>query len=101
MHVRITRARFEMGLYDELVRISQELATAFQRQPGFQGCYNGLSRDTGVVVSVSLWDTEEHAQLDRAALGDLIVRIQSVGVQMESADVAEIYEVTAHLLADA
>ena len=71
---------------------NDELQTALQQQPGFQGYYAAGDRTNGTVVAISLWDTQEHAQLDRAALGAVISRTQALGLQLEP---AEVYEVVA------
>ena len=90
MYLRITRGRIDPTRYDELTTFYEDLLTALRRQPGFQSSSFGADRTNGTVVALSFWDTKEHAQLDRAALGDVISRTQALGLQL---DPAEIYEV--------
>ena len=92
MYMRVTRVRFDPARYDEWMRLTEDLTAMGGRFPGFQGAYGGVDRTSGVGVGMSLWDTEEHARftLDPATLGDLLPRIQALGMQMEP---AEIYEV--------
>ena len=92
MYMRVTRVRFDPARYDEWNRIAEAMIAFGQRLPGIQGTYGGVDRTSGTAVGISLWDTEEHARftLDPATLGDLLPRIQALGMQMEP---AEIYEV--------
>ena len=77
------RLRFEPARADELLTLTQHTATTLRQQPGFQGFYDGLDRASGTGVAVSLWDTAEHARLSSAAFGDIVPRLQALGVQME------------------
>ncbi len=90
MYLRVTRARVDPARTDEVLPLSQATAAAMRRQPGFQGFYHGVDRSSGTSVVLSLWDTEEHARVSRAALGDIIPRLQALGVQMEPPEVYEI-----------
>ena len=93
MYIRVSRARFDPARSDEIRPILDEIVAIGQRQPGLQSYYHGADRMAGTAVAVTVWDTEEHARFDRAVLGDIVTRLQALGVQMEPAD---IYEVTAH-----
>jgi hypothetical protein len=90
MYLRITRGRFDPARYNEVMGIVQDVVTALHRQPGFQTYYNGVDRTAGTIAAVSTWDTEEHARFDRAVLGDVVSRLQDLGVQLAA---PEIYEV--------
>ena len=92
MYLRITRARFDPARYDDLVPITREVNAAVQRLPGCQGLYQGIDRQAGTVAAVSIWDTEEHARFSRDTLGDMITRLQALGVHL---DPPEIYEIVA------
>ena len=90
MYMRITRGRIDPAQYDEVMAFSEDLVAALRRQPGFQSYYGAGDRTSGAAVAISLWDTKEHAQLDRAALGDVIPRMQALGLQFESTEVFEV-----------
>jgi hypothetical protein len=90
VYLRITRIRFDPARYDEVIATAADVVAAIRPQPGFQAYYNGIDRAGGQGAAVSLWDAEEHARLDRAALGDVIPRLLALGVQM---DPPEVYEV--------
>lgn len=92
MYLRITRTHFDPARYDEVMATAADVVAAIRSQPGFQAYYNGVDRAGGRSAAVSLWDTEEHARLDRAALGDVIPRLLALGVQF---DPPEVYEVGA------
>ncbi len=94
--MRVTRVRFDPVRYNEWLCLAEDLTAMGGRFLGFQGSYGGVDRTSGTAVGISLWDTEEHAQftLDAATLGDLLPRIQTLGMQMEPAEVYE--EVAQH-----
>ena len=92
MYLRITRARFDPARYDDVVPLAREVTAAVQRLPGFQHYHGGLDRSAGTIAAVSVWDTEEHARFSRDALGDVIGRLQAMGVQLELPELYEIIE---------
>ena len=75
-----------------MMGLTEDLIATLRRQAGFQSYYGGADRTTGALVALTFWDTQEHAQVDRAALGDILPRLQASGVQMEP---TEVYEVVA------
>jgi hypothetical protein len=92
MYLRITRARFDPARYEEVVPLGREVEAAVRRLPGFQDYHGGFDRTAGTIAAVSVWDTEEHARVSRDALGDVIGRLQAVGVQLLLPEVYEIVE---------
>ena len=94
MYIRVSRARFDPARYDEIRPILDEVVAVGRglHGSGLQNYYHGADRRAGTAVAITVWDTEEHADFDRAVLGDIVTRLQALGVQMEP---AEIYEVTA------
>ena len=97
MYLRIARMRFDPAQYDDAwalieALVAEALVATLRQQPGFQGYYGAGDRTSGTAVAVSLWDTQEHAQLDRAVPDDFIPRAQALGLQFE---LAEVYEVVA------
>jgi aminoglycoside phosphotransferase (APT) family kinase protein len=94
MYLRITRGRFDPAAYDQIRPLADEIQAAGSRLPGLDRMYQAVDRVAGTVVAVSTFDTEEHARFSReAALGDVLARLQALGVQV---DPPEIYEVTTH-----
>ncbi len=93
MYMRVVRARIDPAKVDEAISspVGQDLAAAVKRQPGCQSFTAGGDRATGQTITVSTWDTEEHARYSMDALGDVASRIQALGVQ---ADPPQIFEVT-------
>ncbi len=89
MYHRITRGRADPAKSDELTRLMPDLRVAIQQLPGCQGVQFGFDRATGKSVSVSTFDTLEHAQFTRESLGEPLARVVAVGWQPEA---PEIYE---------
>jgi quinol monooxygenase YgiN len=89
MYIRVSRGRVDPVKYEDVVRLGQDIAAAVARLPGCQSYQGGGDRAMGKIISVSTWDTEEHARFSRDALGDLLSRLQATGVQL---DPPEIYE---------
>jgi hypothetical protein len=93
MYMRVTRARMDPSKIDEVVsQVGPDVAAASGRLPGHQSFLGGVDRASGRTITVSTWDTEEHARWSPAdALGDIPARLQALGVQV---DPPEIFEVT-------
>jgi hypothetical protein len=92
MYLRIARGRFAPATYEEVGRLLQEAAAVMRQLPGCQSVHNGGDRSHGTGVSVSLWETQEQAQMSRESLGEVVPRLQALGVQLEA---PEVYEVVA------
>ena len=90
MFLRLMRTSFDPSMQDEGMRLIHEVVDAFRRQPGFQSYYGAIDRTRGVTVAVTTWDTEEHAQVRNAEFGDLLPRLQAMGMRFDD---PEIYEV--------
>ena len=90
MYLRITRGRGDPAAYDEVVALSQEVAAAIGRLPGFGGYRGGGDRTTGAIVAVSTWDAAEQARFPREALGDVVGRIEAAGFRLEPPEVYEV-----------
>ena len=90
MYLRITRARFDPSTYDDVLPLTREVTAAARQLPGLQQLHQGADRTAGTVAVVSTWATADQAQFSRDALGDVLARLQALGVQFEP---PEIYEV--------
>jgi hypothetical protein len=71
MYMRVTRSRMDPARIDEASPLVQDIVAAIRRLPGFQSLTIGGDRATGQSISVSTWDTEEHARWSPDGLGDL------------------------------
>jgi quinol monooxygenase YgiN len=87
MYIRVTRGRFDAAKYDEFRALSRDVQAAVQRLPGCQSMHNGGDPDRGQLITVSIWDSEEHARFSRDAIGDLIARLQSLGGELEPPEI--------------
>ena len=92
MFLRITRGRFDSAKSDQVTSLAPDVVTAAKKLPGLQSIYQASDASSGQAVIVSVWDSREHAQFDRSALGDVISRFQSMGGQLEA---PELYEIDA------
>jgi hypothetical protein len=91
MYMRVVRGRFDPAKIDQVAgQLAQELAAAVKRMPGNQSFIGGRDRATGQAITVSTWDTEEHARYSPDALGDVMSRLRTLGLQ---GDPPEIFEV--------
>ena len=92
MYIRVVRGHADPGREQEVTNIVQSsLIPAYRNLPGFQGYQGGVDRESGALVSITTWDTKEHAGFDRTVLADAASQLQGVGVQLEP---SEVYEVT-------
>jgi hypothetical protein len=90
MYVRVTRGRLDPARWDELPGITPSIAAAIRALPGYRSYVGGGDRAAGMTITVTTWDTEEHARFSRnELLSELVSRLQALGVQM---DPPEIYE---------
>ncbi len=92
MYLRLTRARFDSGLSEQIVPLAGEVRAAMRQLPGLQHNHQGIDRAAGAIAAVSIWDTEAHAGFAREALGDPIGRLRALGVQFEEPEIYEIME---------
>jgi heme-degrading monooxygenase HmoA len=89
--VRVTRGCFSPDTQADVQRISEEVAAAARRLPGFHGYQGGLDRGAGRLVAITTWDTMEHAAALRNSIPETVARLLGLGVQLEP---AEIYQIT-------
>jgi hypothetical protein len=89
MFLRCTRSTFDPAKADDVAAIGSELKALFATLPGIQHSHTALDRATGKAITITLFDTREHAQFSREALGDIVARFHAAGVKIEA---AEFYE---------
>lgn len=89
MFLRCTRSQFDPAKADEVAALGSELKVIFGKLPGIQHSHTALDRATGKAITITLFDTREHAQFGREALGDIISRFHAAGVKIEAAEYYE------------
>jgi heme-degrading monooxygenase HmoA len=68
MHARITRLQAPAGnLEDGIALVNAEVIPAVKGLEGFAGAYFLGDRETGRLLSVVLWDSEEHMRKSEEA----------------------------------
>jgi hypothetical protein len=92
MYLRIARAHFDSSNYDQVVPVFHELDGAMRQLPGLQQFVQGIDRETGTAVAVSIWDTEGHAEVAREVLGEPLERLHALEVTLDPLEVYEILE---------
>src|SRR5262245_29239555 len=92
MYLRVTRGRWDPAKHDELAPLAPEAIAAIRRLPGCLDARSGVDRSTGRTISVSSFDTLEHAQFSRDSLGEVVARLQAGGWQAEPPDIYETIE---------
>jgi hypothetical protein len=89
MFVRIVRSR--LGPRFEVdPQLTTSLAAAVKGLPGNQSFTGAIDRANSRAITISTWDTEQHANYSPAVLGEVQTRILAQGIQV---DPPEVYEV--------
>jgi quinol monooxygenase YgiN len=91
-YIRVTRSKLDPSQAEAGGALARQIATIVQGMPGCQAVHAGVDRAAGQGIFISIWDSEEHAQLDRAALGDVMGQLQELGVELEAAAIYEAVE---------
>ena len=61
MYIRVSNGSFDPSRYDELVSLTEDIAARLTSLPGFVSYYGGSDRQTGALVAITVWETEETA----------------------------------------
>ena len=91
MYLRLTRGRFDPARYDTVVPLVPAITAALRALPGVQDVHVGIDRATGRTLSLTTFDTLEHAQFSRDRLGPVLEPLQALGWEPEA---PELYEAT-------
>ena len=70
MFAHAVTAQAEAEGLDSLIRFSREQLPAIRQQPGFRGYYLLSDPQSGKLMTISLWETQEHQQAGAAQLRD-------------------------------
>jgi hypothetical protein len=91
MYLRLTRGRFEPAHYDAVVPLVPAITAALHALPGVRDVRVGIDRTSGRTLSLTSFDTLEHAQFSRDRLGSVLQPLQALGWEPKA---PEIYETT-------
>lgn len=62
MLAHIVSGEAQAEVLDGLVRLTRQQLPTVRELPGFRGFYLLTDRDSGKLVTISIWDTKEHMQ---------------------------------------
>ena len=90
MYMRVTRTRIDPAKLDEARKV--DVAAVVRRMPGCRSYMLGVDRASGRALSVSTWDTEDHARwsADADAVSDVRARLEALGLQVDAIDIFEL-----------
>ena len=91
MFLRLTRGHFDPASYDDVVPLVPAITAALRALPGVQDVHVGIDRATGRTLSLTSFDSREHAQFSRERLSSVLAPLQALGWEPEP---PEIYEAT-------
>ena len=87
MHIRVTRARFDPGRADEVLRhVREQSVPAARKLPGFKSLQFGIDRQAGRFVAVTAFDEADQSQ----PLSAIRASLEAIGIQFESSEVCEV-----------
>ena len=88
MYMRVTRGHLDPALVEEYVRVvGESTLPALQQMAGFRGVHAGADRETGALLAVSLWDTQEQAM----AVDVIRPQLEALGVQFAAPELYEVH----------
>ncbi len=88
MYMRVTRGQLDPALVEEYVRVvGESTLPALQQMAGFRGVRAGADRETGALLVVSLWDTQEQA----LAVDVIRPQLEALGVQFAAPELYEVH----------
>jgi heme-degrading monooxygenase HmoA len=94
---RVISAQTTPDGFDGVIRFAQEQLPDVQAQPGFKGFYLLTDRDTGNLVTISLWETAEDIRAVEARAAQ--VRSEAAEATGVASPPARIYQVEIAYLA--
>ena len=88
MYMRVRRGHLDPALVEEYVRVvGESTLPALQQMAGFRGVHAGADRETGALLAVSLWDTQEQAM----AVDVIRPQLEALGVQFAAPELYEVH----------
>ena len=89
MYLRLTLGRFDPARYDEVIPLVPEIETSIRGLPGVQGVHIGINRTSGRTLSLSTFDTLDHAQFSRERLANALEPLQALGWEPDAPEIFE------------
>jgi hypothetical protein len=91
MYVRVTTGNFDPAKEQELQQLTDEKYIPLTRQlPGFHSYLSGIDRAAGRFVSITVWDSLDHAQAFPAAITHLLGEFTAASLRPEPTQVFEV-----------
>lgn len=88
MYIRITTGSFDPAKEQELQQLTDEKYIPLAQQlPGFHSYLSGLDRAAGRFVSLTVWDTLEHAEAFPTAVVALVLEFVAASLRPEPTQV--------------
>jgi hypothetical protein len=92
MYLRLTRGHFDPVHYDDVSQQVPGITAALRALPGVQDVRVGIDRSTGRTLSLTSFDTVEHAQFSRERLSSVLAPFQALGWEPEAPEIYEARE---------
>ena len=92
MYLRLTRGRFDPARYDAVEPLVPAITAALRALPGVQGVHVGIDRASGRTLSLTSFDTLEHAQFSRDRLHSVLQPLREIGWEAEAPETYEAME---------
>lgn len=92
MYIRCARGRFAADRYEPIANrlndVQKKLAPALRKMPGLIDYYAVIDRERSMTMSVSIWDTAEHAEALETLPAAVAARkaLEKEGVEWEPFD---------------
>jgi heme-degrading monooxygenase HmoA len=67
MFARVVTAEAGAEGFEKTISLAKQQVPAASQQPGFKGFYLLTNAETGKLITISLWETQEHMQAVEAA----------------------------------
>ncbi len=89
MFIRVTRGQHDSSKAEEFKRAVPAVKTVLEVLPGCQSVHSGMDHQAGTSVSVSIFDTREHASFARESLGEPFKRLTTMGYTAHPPEIDE------------
>ena len=87
MYIRITRGRYDPSRSADARAVAPDVIAAVRRIPGCQDVIAGMDDAAGQLVTIATFDTAEHVNFSREALGEVVTRVGAAGIQLDPPEV--------------
>jgi pentatricopeptide repeat protein len=96
MFTRVVSAHAQLNKLDEVVEIFQSMEATWQQQKGFQGANLLVNRNTGTILSISIWATRADLEATEASgwYQEQVAKFSKTWVEPPT---REIFEIAVHI----